>query len=71
MIIKKEDYTEILTKYFDNMDETYSVYPLNEDLVYIITNACSGWWTSSDPNYIFDGCNPELGWLFACCYIEG
>lgn len=69
--IKKEDYTEILMKYFDNMDEDYDVYPLNEDLVYIITNACSGWWTSDDPNYIFDGCNPELGWLFACCYIEG
>ena len=69
--IKKEDYTEILTKYFVNMDENYSVYPLNEDLVYIITNACSGWWTSDDPNYIFEGCNPELGWLFACCYIEG
>ena len=69
--IKKEDYTNILTNYFDNMDENYKVYPLNEDLVYIITNACSGWWTSSDPNYIFDGCNPDLGWLFACCYIEG
>ena len=69
--VKKEDYTEILMKYFDNMDENYDVYPLNEDLVYIINNACSGWWTSDDPNYIFDGCNPELGWLFACCYIEG
>ncbi len=68
--VKKEDYTEILMKYFDNMDEDYKVYPLNEDLVYIITNACTGWWTSNDPNYIFDGCNPELGWLFACCYIE-
>ena len=67
--IKKEDYTNILTQYFDNMDENYKVYPLNEDLVYIITNACSGWWTSSDPNYIFDGCNPELGWMFACCWV--
>lgn len=69
--IKKEDYTNILIKYFDNMDENYNVYPLTEDLVYIITNACTGWWTSGDPNYIFEGCNPELGWLFACCYIEG
>ena len=69
--VKKEDYTEILMKYFDNMDENYDVYPLNEDLVYIINNACSGWWTSDDPNYIFEDCNPELGWLFACCYIEG
>jgi hypothetical protein len=69
--IKKEDYTDILTKYFDNMDKEYKVYPLNEDLVYIITNACSGWWTATDPNYIFEGCNPDLGWLFACCYVEG
>lgn len=69
--VKKEEYTEILMKYFDNMDEDHKVYPLNEDLVYIITNACSGWWTSDSPDYIFEGCNPELGWLFACCYIEG
>ncbi len=69
--VKKEDYTEILMDYFDNMDETYGVYPLNEDLVYIIENGCSGWWDSESPNYIFDNSNPELGWLFACCYIEG
>lgn len=69
--VKKEDYTEILMDYFDNMDETYGVYPLNEDLVYIIENGCSSWWDSESPNYIFDNCNPELGWLFACCYIEG
>ncbi len=69
--IKKEEYTDILVKYFDNMDKDYKVYPLTEDLVYIITNACSGWWTSDSPDYIFEGCNPELGWLFACCYIEG
>ena len=69
--VKREDYTDILSKYFDNMDKEYKVYPLTEDLVYIITNACYGWWTSSDPNYIFEGCNPELGWLFACCYIAG
>lgn len=69
--VKKEDYTEILMDYFDNMDETYGVYPLNEDLVYIIENGCSSWWDSESPNYIFDNSNPELGWLFACCYIEG
>lgn len=69
--VKKEDYTEILMDYFDCMDETYGVYPLNDDLIYIIQNGCSGWWDSSSPNFIFDGCNPELGWLFACCYIEG
>ncbi len=69
--IKREDYTEILIEYFEAMDETYTVYPLNSDLVYIITNACSGWWDKESPDYIFEKCNPELGWLFACCYIEG
>ena len=25
---------------------------------------------AESPNYIFEGCNPELGWLFACCYVK-
>lgn len=67
--VKKEDYTEILVEYFNNMDPDYGVYPLTSDLVYIIQNACSGWWDSTSPDYIFDGCNPELGWMFALCYV--
>ena len=66
--IKKEDYTDILCQYFDNMDEELGLYPLTADLVYIIQNGCSGWWTETDPNYIFEGCNPENGWMFALCY---
>ena len=65
--LKKEDYTNILKDYMSCMDEETGLYPLTEDLVFII-NTRSGWWTEDDPNYIFDGCNPELGWLFACCY---
>lgn len=67
--IKKEDYTDILTNYFDNMDENLGVYPLNEDLIYIIKNGCNGWWDESSPDYIFEGCNPEIGWMFALCYV--
>ena len=67
--IRKEDYTKLLTQYFENMDEEYGVYPLTEDLKYIVVNGCSGWWESDSPNYIFTGCTEELGWLFACCYI--
>lgn len=69
--IKKEDYTILLMQYFENMDQTYGVYPLTEDLAYIIQNGCSGWWESDSPNYLFTGCNEEIGWMFACCYVEG
>lgn len=68
--VKKEDYTEILVGYFNNMDPDYGVYPLTSDLVYIIQNACSGWWDSASPDYIFNDCNPELGWMFALCYVS-
>ena len=67
--LKKEDYTDILITYFENMDQTAKVYPLTADLIYIIQNGCSGWWNPNSPDYIFDGCNPELGWMFACCYF--
>ncbi len=66
--VKKEDYTDILCQYFDNMDEDLGIYPLTTDLIYIIQNACSGWWTETDPDYIFEGCNPDNGWMFALCY---
>ena len=67
--IKKEDYTDILTDYFENMDPDLGVYPLTEDLVYIIKNGCNGWWDSESPDYIFTECNPDLGWMFACCWV--
>lgn len=67
--IKKEDYTNILANYFANMDEELKIYPLNSDLVYIIQNGCNGWWDASSPDFIFEGCNPEIGWMFALCYV--
>lgn len=67
--VKKEDYTDILVDYFENMDPNLGVYPLTDDLIYIIQNGCSGWWDSESPDYIFDGCNAELGWMFACCWV--
>lgn len=67
--IKKEDYTNILSDYFANMDEELEIYPLNDDLVYILKNGCSGWWDTTSPNFIFEGCNPEIGWMFALCYV--
>lgn len=69
-LIRKEDYTEIMNTYFAAADENLRVYPLTADLEYMIKNGGAGWWTEGDANYIFDGCNPEIGWLFACCYIN-
>ena len=67
--VKREDYTDIMVSYFENMDANTGVYPLTQDLVYIIQTACSGWWDAESPDYIFDGCNPEIGWMFALCYL--
>lgn len=67
--VKKEDYTNILTSYFDNIDPELNIYPLNDDLIYIIKNGCNGWWDETSPDFIFEGCNPEIGWMFALCYV--
>ena len=67
--VKREDYTDILSAYFENMDEELKVYPLTQDLVYIIQNGCCGWWDPESPDYIFEGCNTEIGWMFALCYV--
>ena len=67
--VKKEDYTNIMVSYFDNMDETLGVYPLTQDLVYIIQNACADWWDETSPNFVLEGWNPEIGWMFALCYL--
>lgn len=76
---KKESYSECLLEYFDYMDEETGVYPLTEDLKYIVQQRgeYSGWWNESDSLYLFvdeggnkiPGINPELAWLFMCCYI--
>lgn len=68
--VKKEDYTNIFVTYFENMDQDMGVYPLNDDLIYMIQQGCGGWWDETSPDYIFDGCNPELGWMFAVCYVK-
>ena len=71
--LKKEDYTTILSTYFENMDKDNGVYPLTKDLEYIIKNGCKQWWDKNDPDYneqfSITGCNPEIGWMFALCYV--
>ncbi|MBR4863793.1 MAG: hypothetical protein IKU07_04390 [Oscillospiraceae bacterium] len=77
---RKENYTECVAKYIECVDEESGMYPLTEDLQYIIQNngAHNGWW-KLDGNYIFrndngenvPGINSEIAWLFMCCYIQG
>ena len=69
--VKKEDYTDILATYFASMDANKGVYPLTKDLEYIVKNGCGKWW-GADPNErmpAFDGCNTEIAWMFALCYV--
>lgn len=76
--VKKERYEECLLAYIENMDEANGVYPLTEDLKYIIQNRGiqSGWWDPQGSLYLFvnengeaiPGINNEISWLFMCRY---
>lgn len=78
--IKKEDYSQCLLEYFNYMDADTGLYPLTEDLKYIIQmrGDHSGWFTPDGALYLFvdqngdpvPGINSEIAWLFQCCYIE-
>lgn len=77
--VKKESYSECLLDYIDCVDEAEGVYPLTEDLKYIIQQRgeYAGWWNVDGNSYIFkdmDGnnltdINVEIAWLLMCCYI--
>lgn len=79
--IRRESYTDCLLEYIPNADEKEGVYPLTEDLKYIIQQSGdnAGWWEKGGPGYIFvdeggnnvPGINSEIAWLFMCCYMEG
>ena len=68
--VKKEDYTDILSSYFSCLDVNYGIYPLTEDLAYILQNGSIGWRDATSEDYMLLGCTPEIGWLFACCYVQ-
>lgn len=78
--VKKEKYDDCLLEYFEYMDEDTGLYPLTEDLKYILQQRgdYSGWWNPDESLYLFVdddgnkivGINNEIAWLFMCCYIE-
>ena len=79
--VKKESYSECLLEYIAHMDEDTGVYPLTEDLKYIIQQRgdYSGWFDPKANLYLFKdvngdnipGINTNIAWLFMCCYISG
>lgn len=74
-LLRREDYTTCMMSYVECIDETYGVYPLNDDLIYMFQQAgdYKGWWDSSNGNYVFkevENLNTEIAWMFACCYAE-
>lgn len=77
--VKKENYVECLMSYIPCVDEESGLYPLTDDLMYIIqmSGDHNGWFKESE-NYIFKddmgnlvtGIQAESAWLFMCCYIR-
>ena len=78
--VKKESYSECLLEYIACVDEKEGVYPLTEDLKYIIQQRGEyvGWWDPENSMYLFKDMNGnnltdinnEIAWLLMCCYIE-
>lgn len=71
----KEDYTDVLRQYVTNRDAATGVYPLTEDLYYILQKGIEfmGWCDSESSNYRFaelPNVNPELSWLFLCEVVD-
>lgn len=78
--IKKESYSQCLLDYIECVDEKNGVYPLTEDLKYIIQQhgGYSDWWNPDSISYLFQDkngynlpeINNEIAWLLMCCYAE-
>lgn len=78
--VKKESYSECLLEYIGCADEKQGVYPLTEDLKYIIQQRgeYAQWWDFESTNFRFKDANgknmpeinTEIAWLLMSCYIE-
>ncbi len=78
--VKRVSFFACLEKYIAAADEEKGVYPLNNDLKYIIQEhgGYVGWWELGTPTSIFvdnnwnplPGINADIAWLFMCCYAE-
>lgn len=76
---KKESYNACINAYCEVMDQEAGVFPLTDDLMYILQQHGDyyGWWNIDSYSYLFldengvvdTTVNPDVAWLFACCYI--
>ncbi len=79
--VKKETYSDCLLEYIACVDEESGVYPLTEDLKYILqqNGDHQGWFKKDAGGFLFEdadgnalpGINLDIAWLDACCYIKG
>jgi hypothetical protein len=72
--VRREDYTDCMMAYIANTESKYGLYPLTEDLVYMLRQGGDrkGWWDPDNGNYLFadvEGLNQENAWMFAVCYF--
>lgn len=75
VLIRRELFNPLLIKYANSADKTQAIYPLTEDLVYMIRHGGDrkGWWDPESMNYMFTeypGTNNEIAWMFAICTME-
>lgn len=73
-VIAVEDFTDCMSNYVRASDPITGVYPLNDDLIYMIKSCGSymGWWNADSPNYLFESVTNlyvDSAWLFAVCTI--
>lgn len=78
--VKKEEYSECVLSYIAMTEASGGLYPLTEDLMYIIQNhgIQAGWYDEENAGYLFKdengnkviGINNEISWLFMCRYTD-
>lgn len=73
--VRKESYLECMIQYIQCRDTTCGVYPLTDDLIYMLQQGGDrkGWYTEGSPDYVDkDGTaniNQDILWMFNCCYF--
>jgi len=75
VLVRRELFNPLLRKYANSADKTYGIYPLTEELVYMIRHGGDrkGWWDPENINYMFNeypGINHEIAWMFAVCTMD-
>jgi hypothetical protein len=72
----KEDYTDALLAYCLHRDPETGLYPLTDDLVYMLQHGgkFKGWYTPGSGTYLLEEkeitVDPALLWMFAVCYLK-